>query len=70
MRGVFLRTRRVAVACLLIAVLLAPSALASDTTTATSLWDQVVAWLASRLGVPGGVAATEEDQSRLGVPGG
>ena len=39
-----------------------------------SLWDVFVAWLASQFGLPGddpaGLAAPEEDQSRLGVPGG
>lgn len=77
MRGVFSRSTRVAAAWLLIVVvLLAPSALASDTATDAGLWDAFVAWLAGRIDVPGGL--TEPDEigfttwlmSRLVVPGG
>ncbi|HYC89484.1 MAG TPA: hypothetical protein VEO54_09765 [Thermoanaerobaculia bacterium] len=73
MRGVFFRTTAV---WLLLAILLAPSAFASEATADTSLWVEFVTWLESRLVVPGGVAiAIEVDftvwlMSRLGVPGG
>ena len=69
MRGVFSQTRRVAAALLLSVILLAPAAFASDTAN-TSLWNTFIAWLMGRIGIPGGVTAPEEDQSRLGVPNG
>jgi hypothetical protein len=73
MRGVFSRT---VAACLLVVVLLAPSAFASDSTTDASLWAEFVAWFESKLGVPGGFTGTDEDlftvwlMSRLVIPGG
>ena len=73
MRSVF--SRAVAV-CLLVVVLLAPAAFASDSTADASLWAEFVAWFESRLGVPGGVSATDDDlyigwlMSRLVIPGG
>lgn len=72
MRGVFFRTTA---ALLLLVVLLAPNAFASEATD-TSLWAEFVIWMESRLSVPGGVAlAAEVDftfwlMSRLVVPGG
>jgi hypothetical protein len=71
MRGVFSRTRRVAAVCLVITVLLAPSALASAATSDVSLWSWLVSWLASRLDVPGGVTAPPtEDEGRIDIPNG
>lgn len=75
MRGVFSRSWRACVACLLVVVLLAPAAFASDGTDA-SLWAEFVGWLQSRLVVPGGVAVADKGgftawlMSRLIVPGG
>ena len=72
MRSVF--SRLVAV-CLLL-VLLVPTALASGTTVDASLWDEFVSWYESRLDIPGGFTAADEDlfviwlMSRLVVPGG
>lgn len=69
MRRVFSRSRRAAAAWLLIVVLLAPSALACDTTENVSLWAEFVAWLA-------GITAPDDDgfsvwlMGRIGVPGG
>lgn len=57
---------RTVATCLLIAVLLAPNAVASVTTSDVSFWARFVTWFASRLTVPGGLTAN----SRLGVPGG
>ncbi|HYC89483.1 MAG TPA: hypothetical protein VEO54_09760 [Thermoanaerobaculia bacterium] len=69
MRGVFPRT---AAAWLLIVVLIAPSATASQMDDA-SLWAEFTTWLEARIGVPNGV--TEADftlwlMSRIGIPGG
>jgi hypothetical protein len=47
MGSVFSRTWRSAAVGILILVLLAPSAAASDTTSDASLWTDFVAWLAS-----------------------
>lgn len=70
MRGVFSRGTRVAAACLLIVVLLAPTALASDDTDDPSLWDAFVAWLAGRIDIPGGLTAQDVDMGRIHIPGG
>jgi hypothetical protein len=70
MRGLLSRSKRAVAVSLLIIVLLAPSALAANTTTDVSLWDQFVAWLAARIGVPGGLPAPDEDEGRIGVPNG
>lgn len=70
MRGVFSRSRRVAALSLLIVVLLAPSAFASETTDDVSLWDAFVTWLAGRIDIPGGLAAEDEATSRHTIPGG
>lgn len=69
MRGVFSRSRRTAAAWLLIVVLLAPAAFASDPPDDVTLWDAFVAWLAGRIGGPGGLT-TAEDMGRIHVPGG
>lgn len=75
MRRLFSRSRRACVACLLVMVLLAPSALASDTTNA-SLWVEFVAWLQGRLDIPGGFTVANEAgfmawlAGRIGIPGG
>lgn len=34
------------------------------------MWDTFVAWLLGRIDIPGGVAASEADQGRIGTPGG
>jgi hypothetical protein len=76
MRGVFPRSGRVAAACLLIVVLLAPSAFASDTSSDESLWAEFVAWVDAGLGVSDGVTAADESgfsawlMARIGVGGG
>jgi hypothetical protein len=76
MRSIFTRSRRAAAAWLLIVVLLAPSAFASDTTSDASLWGEFVVWLQSRLVVPGGTAAADDAgftawlMGRIGIPGG
>ena len=75
MRGVFSRSWRACVACLLVVVLLGPAAFASDGTDA-SLWAEFRTWLQGRLNIPGGVAVADEDgftvwlMARLGVPNG
>lgn len=72
MRGVFSRSRRVIAAWLLIVVLLAPSALASDVPTDVSLWDEFVAWVFES----GSTAGASQDSftiwlmGRIGVPNG
>jgi hypothetical protein len=70
MREILSRSRRAVTASLLIIVLLAPSALAANTTADVSLWDQFVAWLAGRITIPGGLTAPAEDQGRIDIPGG
>jgi cell division FtsZ-interacting protein ZapD len=76
MQAVFFLCRRGVAAWLLIVVLLAPAALASDATGDASLWDEFVAWVQSRLDVPGGATAADETgftawlMSRFGIPGG
>ena len=76
MRSVFSRGRRVVAACLLVVVLLAPSAFASDPADNASLWAEFVIWLEGRIDIPGGFAAADEYaftlwlMSRLGVPNG
>lgn len=76
MRSIFSQGRRKIAACLLIAILVAPSTLASDATAATTLWEEFVAWLAGRIDVPGGSPAAGETgfsdwlMGRIGVPGG
>lgn len=72
MRSVFSR----AVAACLLVVLLAPTAFASGSTADASLRAEFVAWFQSRLSVPGGFTATDQDlyilwlMSRIGIPGG
>jgi len=75
MRSVFPRGLRFAAACLLIAVLLAPSALASDSTGDSSLWAEFMAWLQGRLDIPGGLTADDVGftiwlMGRLVIPNG
>ena len=76
MRGVFAEGGRVVAACLLIVVLVAPAAMASDTTSDPSLWAEFTVWLQARLDVPTGVTTADEDSftlwlmSRIGIPGG
>lgn len=72
MRGITTRYTRVAVACLLVLVLLAPTALASVETTDPSLWAEFVAWLEAQVG---GNDANDETfvawlMGRISVPGG
>ena len=73
MRGIVSRGRRAAAAWLLIVVLLAPSALASDVPVDVSLWDAFVAWL---YGESGSTAGADQDaftiwlMGRIGIPGG
>lgn len=73
MRGVFSRSRRTAAAWLLIAVLLAPGALASQPSPDMTLWDEFVAWL---FDTSGSTAGADQDSytgwlnGRIGVPGG
>lgn len=66
MRGVFARW-------LLVVVLLAPSAFASEVTEA-SLWTEFTTWLEAQIGLPNGtsmdIAYTTWLMSRLVVPGG
>ncbi len=69
MRGVFSRSRRTAAAWLLIVVLLAPTAFASDAPDDRSLWDAFVSWL-GRIDIPGGLTQAAEDMARIGTPGG
>ena len=73
MRNVFPRGFRVAAACLLIAVLLAPSALASDGAADPSLWAEFLAWLQGD--TAGGLTADNAGftvwlQGRLHIPNG
>ena len=75
MRSVFSRGARTAAACLLIGVLLAPSALASDGAGDPSLWAEFLVWLQGRLTIPGGLTADDAGftvwlQGRLNIPGG
>jgi hypothetical protein len=57
MRSVSFRGSRKAAAWLLIVVLLAPAAYASNTTHNVSLWAEFVAWLHVGIGVPSDAAA-------------
>lgn len=34
------------------------------------MWDIFVAWLLGRIDIPGGIAVPEEDEGRIGIPGG
>jgi hypothetical protein len=75
MRSVFPRCLRFAAACLLIAVLVTPTALASDGTGDPSLWAEFLVWLQGRLDIPGGLTADDTGftvwlQGRLNIPGG
>lgn len=76
MRGVFSRSTRAAAAWLLVLVLLAPNALASNASTDPGLWDEFVAWVEAGFGEPNGVTAADEDSftvwlmGRIGVPNG
>lgn len=75
MRSVFPRRLRFAAACLLIAVLLAPSALASAGAGDPSLWAEFLAWLQGRLDIPNGLTADDAGftvwlQGRLHIPNG
>lgn len=75
MRSVFSQSGRAVAACLLIVVLLAPSAVAGQTSE-VGFWEEFVAWLAGRIDIPNGATAADADgftmwlMSRLGVPGG
>ena len=70
MRGVSFRSRRAVAVWLLIAVLLVPSAYASDTTSDACLWDEFISWL------QGGATAADESafatwlMGRIWIPGG
>jgi len=75
MRRVFFRGSRVAAACLLIAVLLAPGAYASGTTVDVSLWAEFLLWLEGRIGIPPGLAVDDTGftiwlMGRLVIPNG
>lgn len=76
MRRVILGSGRAATASLLIVVLLAPVALASDTTSDASLWAEFLAWFQSRFNIPGGATAADNGNftvwlmSRWTIPGG
>ena len=75
MRNVFFRGSRIAAACLLIAVLLAPTAFASAGAGDSSLWAEFMAWLQGRLNIPGGLTADDAGftvwlQGRFNIPPG
>ena len=76
MRGVFFRATRTAAAWLLIVVLLAPSALATDVASNASLWAEFVAWLEAQLGTPDVPTSPDEASfevwlmARPHIPGG
>jgi cell division FtsZ-interacting protein ZapD len=76
MRGGSFRRWRAVAAWLLVVMLLAPATLASDATGDASLWDEFVAWVQSRLIVPGGATAVDESgftawlMSRFHIPNG
>ena len=76
MRGVSIRSRRAVAAWLLIVVLLAPSAYASDATNNASLWDEFISWLQGGLDTWGGATAADESaftawlMGRIWIPGG
>jgi len=74
MRSVLPRNARVAAACLLVVILLAPTAFASDG-AGSSLWAEFLAWLQGRLDIPGGLTADDAGftvwlQGRLDIPPG
>lgn len=73
MRGVFSRGRRAAAVCLLMVVLLAPTAFASGGSGDASLWDEFIAWMVGESGTSAG--ANQDSFSvwlmgRIGIPGG
>jgi hypothetical protein len=75
MRSVFSRGSRKAAAWLLIVVLLAPAAYASDTTGEVSLWTEFLLWLQAGIGVPEDAEADDVSFSvwlmgRIHIPGG
>jgi hypothetical protein len=69
MRNVFSRGRVTAAVWLLLVVLLAPSAFASDATTDATLWAEFVAWFEARLDVPNGVTTADESSFTLWLMG-
>ena len=75
MQSVLFRGSRKAAAWLLIVVLLAPAAYASNTSDDVSLWAEFLAWLQVGIGVP--TDATADDagftawlMGRITIPGG
>lgn len=75
MRSVFTRGLRLAVVCLLVVILLAPSAFATTAATDPGLWAQFTAWLQGRIGIPPGVTANEDGftmwlMGRIDIPNG
>lgn len=75
MRSVFFRGSRIAAACLLVALLLAPTAFASDGAGDSSLWAEFLAWLQGGLDIPGGLSADDAGftvwlMGRIGIPPG
>jgi hypothetical protein len=76
MRGVFSRSRCAAAAWLLILILLAPNAFATNTPPDPGLWAEFVAWVDAGFGEPSGVTAADEDSftvwlmGHIGIPGG
>jgi hypothetical protein len=75
MRNIFSRSRRVAAAWLLIVVLLAPTAFASDNAGDASLWAEFIVWLQIGLDVPDDITADDVGftiwlMGRIGIPNG
>jgi hypothetical protein len=75
MRRVFSRGRRIAAACLLIVVLLAPTAFASGDSGNSSLWAEFMVWLQAGFDVPDGLTADDVGftvwlMGRLNIPPG
>jgi hypothetical protein len=76
MRGGSFRSRRAVGTWLLIVVLLAPGAFASNTTVEPGLWAEFVGWLAGQCSLPGGITEAGEDaftawlMVRHTIPGG
>lgn len=75
MRSVFSRASRKAAAWLLIVVLLAPAAYASDIAEDVSLWAEFLIWLQAGMGIPAGITADDVGftiwlMGRIHIPGG
>jgi hypothetical protein len=75
MRSVLFRGSRQAAAWLLIIVLLAPAAYASNTTDGVSLWAEFLAWFQGGVDVPSDAAADDVSftvwlMGRITIPGG